>query len=393
MSRAKRITPIEIQSVTQDREGRSLAREDSGIGKDWAVLSDELPSMDVPMEILAHRLHNGFQKSALPSAIIIGVACVVLFTQDVVEAHTAGRVLATYCATMSVVMTSLLVYLHLTVYSDPLQQRRIVRILLMVPIYAVDSCIALWGHHLASLIGLARDGYESYVIYNFYHLLMGYLGGEEEALRARGGVKMKHLPPLCFLPPFQLNRATIRLWRLLLVQYMFLKPTAALVAIMLHFGGAYDETSWSFRDAHVYFVIILNISVTCAFTSLVYFFFEFKDLLMPIKPIGKFAAVKAVVFLSFWQGVLMGLLVHFGFIQPSKQGLWTKEEVATGVQDFLICIEMLFMCYVHHLVFSESPYVPSLGHQPVRSWVIRHVLSISDVIEDSVSAVANISTT
>lgn len=354
---------------------------------------DATPLRNAYSETLAHRMHAVFQYTAIPTGIVIGLFLVALLFQDLVEAHSVGRVISLYCALMSVGMTGLLIYLHMAAYTNPPQQRYIVRILLMVPIYAVDSCLAIWDHSLAPVIGLLRDCYESYVIYNFFHLLMSYLGGEEQALASRLGVKMSHMFPFCCLPPFQVSARTFRMWKLLLLQYMLLKPFVAVVAILLTPSGAFEETSWSFSNAHVYFVLILNVSVTLAFTTLVYFFVEYRDLLTPHQPMGKFAAVKAVVFLSFWQGVLMGILVHIGVIKESKQGLWNSDQVSTGLQDFLICIEMLLMCYLHHRVFPETPYVPLCGHQPVKSWVWRHVFSVSDVVDDSVDTVQRIADT
>jgi hypothetical protein len=308
-----------------------------------------------------------------------------------IEVHTLGQVMAGYSALMSVVMTALLIFLHLSAYTDPVQQRRIIRILLMVPLYAIDSSLALWNYKYGPLIGLIRDCYESYVIYNFFYLLMGYLGGEERALSLRFGAKVTHMIPFCCMPPFQLSNSTFRLWKILLVQYMIIKPVLAFIAIVLYLDNRkFDESSWALNNAHIYFVLILNISVTAAFTSLVYFFMEYKELLASWRPLGKFAAVKAVVFLSFWQGVLMGVLVHAGWIRGSPQGLWTPDEVSTGVQDFLICLEMLLMCYFHHAVFPETPYVPASGHHPVRRWAIAHALSISDVVEETVSSVGAI---
>lgn len=358
----------------------------------WLALPPDSNSLiEQSTETFVHRLHRLFQLTALPTAMVLGIFFMYRLIDAKLEVNFVAKTIALYCTVVSVVMTGLLIYMHCTAYTDPVQQRRIVRILIMIPIYAVSSCLALWHHRVAPYIGLMRDCYESYVIYNFFFLLMGYLGGEEYALATRGGSKVSHMVPLCCLPPFPLTARTFGLWKLLLIQYMLLKPFFAFIAIGLGMLGVYDEASWSFRNAHVYFVIIMNVSVTAAFTTLLYFFKEFRHLLAPHSPFGKFAAVKAVVFLSFWQGVMMGVLVHMGIIHGSQEGQWTGEEVSTGVQDFLICNEMLLMCYLHHRVFPEKPYVPlELGHQPVQPWVWRHLLSISDVVDDSVKAVRRV---
>lgn len=369
-------------------DGDALRRVASGGWHDVASDPPETPGHIA--ETLAHRLHRAFSYTAVPTGVLLAIFLLGLLLKAKMEAHTVGRAIAAYCAAMSVIMTGLLIHLHLSAYTDPVQQRRIVRILLMVPIYAVDSCLALWKYEFAPVIGTIRDVYEAYCIYSFFWLLMGYLGGEEEACNAKNGAKVNHLFPLCCLPPFQLSQRTFRLWKFLVTQYVVIKPVLAIVTALLMVTGHYEESSWSFDNAHVYFVIMQNVIVTLAFTSLVYFFMEYKTLLVRHQPMGKFAAVKAVVFLSFWQSVLLGLLVHFGYIAGSREGLWTKEEVSTGVQDFVICVEMLMMCYVHHHVFSEQPYVPLTGHQPVRRWHLLHVFSIRDVVEQTFETVTDI---
>jgi len=52
----------------------------------------------------------------------------------------------------------------------------------MVPIYAVDSWVALWEPKLTEYIDPIRDCYEAYVLYCFIALLQAYLGEEEELL-------------------------------------------------------------------------------------------------------------------------------------------------------------------------------------------------------------------
>ena len=348
--------------------------------EDWVDVVDEQEKEK--RTFWARKVHDFFSYTAVPTAFLIGLFFLALFVKARIQAHTVGRIIAGYCTGMSVLMTSLLIYCHLAAYTNPIEQRRIIRILLMVPIYAIDSYLALWRHEWAPVVGLIRDCYESYVIYTFFCLLMGYLGGEDAATSGRHR-NVKWMFPMCCLGNFVLTKETIKLWKVLLVQYMIFKPLMSAIAVYLLIQGKYDESSWSYKNPHIYFVVAVNISVTLAFTSLVYFFMEFKEDLKQHNPVGKFAAVKAVVFLSFWQSVVLGVLVHLEIIQGSKEGLWTKEEVSTGVQDFLICLEMLLMCYVHHKVFPEAPYVGPKGPTGVSKWAILHALSVRDVVQET----------
>ena len=81
-------------------------------------------------------------------------------------------------------MTFWLLLTHLLHYTSPIRQRYIIRILLMVPIYAIDSYWCYIFYHEATWISIARDTYEAYVLYNFFALLMDYVGGEDGCVAA-----------------------------------------------------------------------------------------------------------------------------------------------------------------------------------------------------------------
>jgi hypothetical protein len=58
----------------------------------------------------------------------------------------------------------------------------------------------------------------------------------------------------------------------------------------------------SAEKGYLYITIIYNVSITLALYALFLFYFATKDLLTPYDPILKFAIIKSVIFLSFWQG-------------------------------------------------------------------------------------------
>lgn len=57
---------------------------------------------------------------------------------------------------------------------------KIIGILWMVPIYAVDSFLSLRFKNVALYVDMLRDCYEGYALYLFLALMVGYLGDGDE---------------------------------------------------------------------------------------------------------------------------------------------------------------------------------------------------------------------
>ncbi|XP_013916696.1 PREDICTED: transmembrane protein 184A-like [Thamnophis sirtalis] len=81
----------------------------------------------------------------------------------------------------ALILTFHQIFLHLKNYTIPNEQRYIIRILFIVPIYAFDSWLSLLligSHQYYVYFDSVRDCYEAFVIYSFLSLCFEYLGGE-----------------------------------------------------------------------------------------------------------------------------------------------------------------------------------------------------------------------
>ncbi|XP_064607932.1 transmembrane protein 184C-like [Liolophura sinensis] len=253
---------------------------------------------------------------------------------------------------------------HLVYYSQPYLQRHIIRILWMVPIYALNAWFGLRFPGAAIYLDTLRECYEAYVIYNFMTYLLTYLRTEYPDLEQVVEVKpsVKHIIPFCWLPLWPMGGSFIQKCKHGVLQYTVVRPTTTAIALICELAGVYDEGDFNFKTSWSYIVVINNISQVWAMYCLVMFYRGTKEELKPIRPVPKFMCVKAVVFLSFWQAVVIAALVKFGVISAEKTWVfYTVKDVATGIQDFLICIEMFLAALAHYFSFSHKPFMETSG--------------------------------
>uniref|UniRef100_A0A3B4B6P1 Uncharacterized protein n=1 Tax=Periophthalmus magnuspinnatus TaxID=409849 RepID=A0A3B4B6P1_9GOBI len=248
---------------------------------------------------------------------------------------------------------------HLVHYTQPELQKPIIRILWMVPIYSLDSWIALKYPSIAIYVDTCRECYEAYVIYNFMTFLLNYLENQYPSLVMMLEVQeqQKHLPPLCCCPPWPMGEVLLLRCKLGVLQYTVVRPVTTVIALICQLCGVYDEGNFSSKNAWTYLVIFNNMSQLFAMYCLVLFYRALRDELSPIKPVGKFLCVKMVVFVSFWQAVFIALLVKVGVISEEHTWDWKERGSCSHWFDFVICVEMFLAAIAHHFSFTYKPYI------------------------------------
>jgi len=285
---------------------------------------------------------------------------------------------------------------HLHHYSCPEQQKHIVRILWFVPIYAVDSYLAMVYKELAIYINTGRECYEAFVIYSFVNFLISSIGGApavEQAL-LRKSEPMHHMFPFNYMEVWRPEDFLPNI-KAGTMSYVVLRLLTTIASLFSEWAGVYKEGEMDSNAAWFWIMIINNFSQIYALYCLVLVYHELHDELEPIRPFGKFMSVKLIVFFSFWQSVAVALLVHYEVIKDNPA--WTEytiDDVATGIQDFLICIEMFLAALAHKWVFSYKDYITDRNSEGANcgSLLTNCVLmfDLSDVGEEAVHHVSDV---
>ncbi|XP_036320729.1 transmembrane protein 184C-like isoform X2 [Rhagoletis pomonella] len=150
--------------------------------------------------------------------------------------------------------------------------------------------------------------------------------------------------------------------------------------------GVYGEGTFAGNVAFPYIIVINNISQFVAMYCLVLFYKANKEDLKPMKPIPKFLCIKAVVFFSFFQGVILFLLAYYNVLQPFFS-LGDDTNLASMLQNFLICIEMFIAAVAHIYSFPHYPFhinSPQYWNNPNHNWcrAFLSMMDISDMQQD-----------
>jgi len=174
---------------------------------------------------------------------------------------------------------------HLRKMNQPFVQRKIMAILWMSPVYGLTSFLSLVLPPSGEpYLGILKDFYESYVIYQFLSFLIAVLGrGDRHTVVTTLSRHTDHLKPpyrwlhCLFHPrPEESNEAMANAvlleCQILAMQFVFFKPATAIVGFVLEAAGPESNTSdsqWAyFYSPKFVLLMVQNISVFLAFSGL-----------------------------------------------------------------------------------------------------------------------------
>ncbi|CAL5194884.1 unnamed protein product [Lathyrus oleraceus] len=288
-------------------------------------------------------------------------------------------VIAFLCTVGAVALAILHIYKHLLNYTEPTYQRYIVRIVFMVPVYALMSFMSLVLPGSSIYFNSIREVYEAWVIYNFLSLCLAWVGGPGSVVISLSGRVMK--PSVCLMtccfPPIPLDGRFIRKCKQGCLQFVILKPILVVVTLILYAKGKYKDGIFNPKQSYLYLTIIYTFSYTMALYALALFYVACKDLLQPFNPVPKFVIIKSVVFLTYWQGVLFFLAAKSGFIKDADE--------AALLQNFIICVEMLIAAVGHFYAFPYKEYAgANIGGSRGFSASLGHAVKLNDFYHDTV---------
>ncbi|KAK3030376.1 hypothetical protein RJ639_038904 [Escallonia herrerae] len=271
------------------------------------------------------------------------------------------------CTAGAIALAIIHIYRHLMNYTEPTYQRYIVRIIFMVPVYALMSFLSL----------VLND---SSIYFNSIREVLGHL---QFPLVVPGVGRWSR--SCCVKSKWSGSEAElvsddmrfIRRCKQGGLQFVILKPMLVAVTFILYAKGKYHDGNFSAKQSYLYLTIIYTISYSTALYALALFYVACRDLLQPFNPVPKFIIIKSVVFLTYWQGVLVFLAAKTGLIKDADE--------AAEFQNFIICVEMLIAAVGHLYAFPYKEYAgANIGVSRGFTASLGHALKLNDFYHDTV---------
>lgn len=352
----------------------------SGEESDMSMEQHIEPELTPPSPLIAESSSDNFPDIRMTKSFLQSASC---------------RGLAGFCVWSALFATGYQIFQYLRYYSNPAEQRWIIRILFIVPVYALTSWLSLLFfsyNNYYVYFNAVRDCYEAFVIYNFLSLCYEYLGGEGSIMSEIRGkpIRSSCWYGTCWISGQSYNIGFLRFCKQGTLQFCIIKPFASFLVIILQAFDLYYDGNWSPSQGYLYTTLINNVSISLALYALFLFYFATHDLLRPFNPVLKFFTIKAIIFLSFWQGFILAVLEKLDLISSIRWehgGVETKSSsVSAGYQNFIICIEMLFAAIALRYAFPISAYMTT-GYSSGQEGFGRSVTmqSISNTLKETIN--------
>jgi hypothetical protein len=311
------------------------------------------------------------------------------FYESDFEWHLFAWYTAAVGAVISILLSIRQINEHLKLkYRDKIR-KHIIRILMMVPLYSLESWLGLRFVDEREYFEAARDMYESFVIYSFFKFLVTYLGGEEVIVESLNlgiegkewhdkkkqiaspslspmdskeremaekekekkkeedekhdkdhkkendstlVVPHKHVTPFCCVPKWDNGQTFFSQCKWGVLSYVYVKFGFAVLQFCLLPFDAWMDGIFKYYSPYAWSSLFNNCTQIWALYCLALFYLSNKNRLKGIKPVPKFLSIKAIVFFTYWQSVVIAVGEYFGYVKAN--GEYTQTDVAAGLQVF-----------------------------------------------------------
>ncbi|ETW76861.1 hypothetical protein HETIRDRAFT_442143 [Heterobasidion irregulare TC 32-1] len=279
------------------------------------------------------------------------------------DSHRIGWAIAGGCSILTVIISFVSVMMHCRNYNNPAEQRQIIRILYMPPVYAIISFFSYRYFRDYTYYSLIEVVYEAVTISAFLLLLIEYVASTAVGHSAENAIARKDKSPLplpfcCwrYRPTKAYFMYTVK-WSVL--QYVIVRPAVSIAGIICEkYKVLCESGSYNVHFAKVYLDAIDFVSISVALYGLILFYGLTKEELKGRRPLSKFLSIKLIVMFTFYQSFVFSALE--GRVIHGTQ-YWTATNISDGLNALATCIEMIFFAAFMMWAYTWNEYTTKGG--------------------------------
>ncbi|KAJ5191733.1 uncharacterized protein N7498_010718 [Penicillium cinerascens] len=290
--------------------------------------------------------------------------------------HSLSLIVGGVCAVLASAVSMFLIMGHATHYSKPIEQRHIIRILFMVPVYSIVAWLSILFYNDSVYFEVMGDCYEAFCISAFFSLLCHYIAPDLHSQKDyfRGIQPKAWLWPLNWFQNWKCCFGHRGAWRnprsgltwfnviwAGVFQYCVMRVMMTIVSVITQATGSYCEESLSPAFAHIWVLAIESVCVTIAMYCLIQFYHQIHKDITEHRPFTKILSIKLVIFLSFWQSTFINLLISSGAVHATKKV--AMPDLKYALPELMINIEMFIFSILHLWAFAYKPYIIANANQ------------------------------
>ncbi|KNZ82147.1 Transmembrane protein 184 like protein [Termitomyces sp. J132] len=276
------------------------------------------------------------------------------------DAHRIGWAIAGSCTVVTLIISIVSVGRHCRSYTNPREQRQILRILYMPPVYAIISFFSYRFFRSYTYYSFIEVGEKAVTLSAFLLLLIEYVAATASGHKAENAIARKDKHPLP-LPPYFMF--TVK------VESFFFHWFSSVISIIGIICQKYDvlceSAGFSVHYANVYLEAVDFVSITFALYGLLVFYGLMAEELQGRRPLAKFMCIKLIVMFTFYQSFVFNALEGRVIKETTY---WTATNIADGLNALTICIEMIIFAGLMMWAYTPAEYKRKSGIPPTSIW-------------------------
>ncbi|KAF7934707.1 uncharacterized protein EAE98_002752 [Botrytis deweyae] len=251
--------------------------------------------------------------------------------------HQFIQILSGACLAFSLLLSIFLIFRHATHYSMPREQKQIICIIFMIPVFATISFLCIHFEEAAAYISPINELYEAFAFAAFFQLLYTYVLEEAHAQSFSG--QASQLPPI--------RKTAIQIFQFPAIMFIVF-----LIEEISEAKGTYCETEIKIYFTRIWCVILRIGGTIIAILALLRFYKSTKSLTAARKPIHKLMAFKGIVFLNFLQSIVFAFLSS----RLSPTNKLTTRDLTDGIPSLLVSLEMVIFSILFLKFYAVGEY-------------------------------------